>query len=165
MTKKNKIIFVLILFVVLIIGTSTILLLKSCNREPSEPTETTLPSGAGVTNVNITEPSVSVEESHDGVFFEDATYQHVEYLSFEQKADIDSLIKLVEDFSINNKKEVYRAEVLPTSNNQVTFMTVTYTDGNNVDLAITFDRYNTHSYMRCGTKEYYDAIENGYNVE
>ena len=44
-------------------------------------------------------------------------------------------------------------------------MTVTYTDGNNVDLAITFDRYNTHSYMRCGTKEYYDAIENGYNVE
>lgn len=160
MSKKSKIIMVLIAFAVFFIILLMIVIFKTSNAKKTNENDPSGPSYAS-NSTRITETSEyvpSVQETAMGHMYEKAYYDHIEYLNPEQRTDSDHMIVLVENYAKNQGKEIQWVEIQQNSNEEVIFMTVTYTDASQEDIVVTYGNY---SFLRCASKEYYDFIESG----
>lgn len=170
MSKKQLIIILAVIFSIFI----TAFIFVMCNRKPKAPP--IVPDKYAADNYEgyhpPTEPTTqATDESGNAVIesytYMTTTYNGLNYLTAEQKVDAVkiNLFELITASASNYYKRspIVSVDILSTSDNETTYVTVHYEDGTDADFVVSYDCYTMHDYMRCVDAEYNDYINSGAN--
>lgn len=171
MSKKRILIILAVIFSIFI----TVFIFVMCNR-PKEAPPIVPDKYAADNYVGYHPPTESTamptDESGNVIIetykYKEITWSGLNYLTPEQKAD---QVKIhLYDISSLCAGQIYTdspaqtISILPTSNEDRTYLVVTYEDGHTEEMVASYDAYTTHNYMRCASKEYVDYIDSGANA-
>ena len=166
MSRKVRIIIATVIVAIALILFGIVLLLQPKSKGKDTEASQTYATASTVdqTQTTTTDPSGEIIVGDD--ISADAVYTHIERLTPEQKAAKDTMTDLVASFvhSYDSQLEVKEAEVLQISSETTVFLSVTLSNNEALDLVVTFDNYNLHKFLRCGTADYYYSIANGENA-